>query len=158
MKIIKLFSGLEFLVENDEAENVARNYKAKTLLRLKSGDYIASSGIEAITEVEIVPYWNGYPLSKDCKSFMRDGQRIYLESESFNEIEYRPHPKYEAIKKALMDKMKMLPDNQRAEASEETAKEERKQNAQMAGDDVSEEARLNGLKKFRGMKDKIFKK
>lgn len=156
MKIIKLFSGLEFLVENDEAENVARNYKAKTLLRLKSGDYIASSGIEAITEVEIVPYWNGYLLEKSARSFMREGQRINLTAENFSEVEYKPHPKYEAMKKALIGKMKMLPDSQRSEASEEA--EERKQNARMAGDDMSEERRLNNLKEFRGMKDEIFNK
>ena len=158
MKIIKLFSGLEFLVENDEAENVARNYKAKTLLRLKSGDYIASSGIEAITELELVLFWNEYLLEKSGRSFMRGGQRINLTAENFSEVEYKPHPKYEVMKKALMDKMKMLPDSQRSEASEEAAKEERKQNARMAGDDISEERRLNNLKKFRGMKDKIFSK
>ena len=94
MKIIKLFSGLEFLVEDDEAENVARNYKSKTLIKLRSGDYIASSGIEAITESETEAFWSGYPLSKDGKSFMRDGERIYLESQHLKEIEYKPHSKY----------------------------------------------------------------
>ena len=125
MKIIKLFSGLEFLVEDNEAENVAKNYKSKTLLRLKSGDYIASSGIEAITEQDLVPYWDGYILEKSGRSFMRDGQRIFLETKDFKEIEYKPHPKYEAMKEKLSDKFKMLSDKSRSEASEEVAREER---------------------------------
>lgn len=95
MKIVKTFSK-EFIVNNDEAENiktVLRNGR-KEFIELRNGDLINPSMVEMISEPETEAFWDGYPLSKDGKSFMRDGERIYLEPHNFKEIEYRLHPKY----------------------------------------------------------------
>ncbi len=125
MKIITLFSGKEYLVEDEEANEVAKHYNSNALLRLKSGARINPKGIESVDDPITVPYWQGYILEKSGRSFIRDGQRINLETKDFKKIEYKPHPKYEAMKKALMEKTKMLSDGQRAEVSEEVAREER---------------------------------
>lgn len=125
MKIIKMFSKSEFLVEDNEADNVAKSYGNGGLIQLRSGDYISTSGIESISDPELMPYWNGYLLEKSGNSFMRDGQRIFLETQNYKEIEYKPHPKYKAMKKLLLDKTKMLSDSQQTEVSEKIAKEER---------------------------------
>ena len=98
MKIIKLFSGLEFLVEDDEAENIASKYKSKTLLKLRSGDYIASSGIEAITDPEMVAFAFGAMLYKDCRTYENEyGNKVKLKAEDYDQIEYKIHPKYKAL-------------------------------------------------------------
>ncbi len=126
MKIIKMFSKSEFLVEDDEAENVAANYGKGGLILLRSGNYISTAGIESIADPETVPFWKDYLLEKGGRSFIRDGQRINLEAQNFKEIEYKPHPKYEAMRKALIEKTKMISDGQRTEIGEEIAKIERK--------------------------------
>ncbi len=125
MKIIKMYSGFEFLVEDDEAENIAKSYNSNSLLKLRCGDRIAPKGIEAICDPELIPYWNDYMLEKSGNSFIRDGQRVKLETKDFNQIEYKPHPKYEAMSRILSEKMQMLSHGQRTIASEEAAKLER---------------------------------
>lgn len=96
MKIITMFSKKEYLVEDDEAENVAKSYNSNQLLRLRSGELINPRGIESIGSPDAIPCWNGYPLNPDGKSFMRDGERIYLEPHNFKEVRYKLHPKYDA--------------------------------------------------------------
>ncbi|MDF1498773.1 MAG: hypothetical protein P1P85_05500 [Patescibacteria group bacterium] len=125
MKIITLFSGKEYLVEDKEADEVATHYNSNALLRLKNGARINPKGIESIDDLLTVPYWQGYLLEKSGRSFVRDGQRVNLEKKNFSEIEYKPHPKYEAMKKALLDKTKMLSDKQMTEVSEEISRKER---------------------------------
>lgn len=121
-----MFSGKEFIVEDEEAKNVAKNYKSGALLELRSGDYIATSGIESIADPELVPYWKGYILEKDGRSFIRDGVRVKLETDNLEEIEYKPNPRYELMRKSLSEKMKMLSDNSRTLAQEESSREIRK--------------------------------
>lgn len=125
MKIIVMYSGREYLVEDAEADEVAKNYNSDALLRLKSGERIAPKGIESICDLQLVPYWDGHLLGKSGNSFMRDGQRIYLETKDYKDIEYNPHPKYEAMKQLLLNKTKMLSDKQRTEVSEEVSSRER---------------------------------
>lgn len=95
MKIVKTFSK-EFVVHDDEAENIKNVLRSggKEFIELRNGDLINPSMVEMISEPETEAFWGGYPLSKDGKSFMRDGERIYLESHNFKEIEYHLHPKY----------------------------------------------------------------
>jgi len=124
MKIIKTYSS-EHIINDREVDTIVRNSNSNNLLLLDSGEYVRPKAIIAITDPELIPYWNGYPLSGDGRSFVRNGERIYLQPENFKEVEYRPHPKYEAIRRKLMEKMKMLSDRQRAKASEEAAREMR---------------------------------
>lgn len=120
-----MFSKSEFLVEDDEAENVARSYRSGGLIQLRSGDYISTSGIESIADSELVPYWDGYLLEKGGNSFIRDGQRIFLETQNYKEIEYKPHPKYKKMKELLLEKTKMLSNSQQTKVDEEVARIER---------------------------------
>ena len=65
-------------------------------------------------------------MNKDGLSYNNDGRRIYLENKhSLDKIEYKPHPKYAAIKKLLTDKMAMLNNKDRTLISEQVAAEER---------------------------------
>lgn len=104
MKTLTTFSGREYILEDDEAENIKKVFKPNTLLSLRSGEAVNSSAIEAIGDPELVPYWDGYKLDKNGSSFMRDGQRIFLETQDYKNIEYKPHPKYEVMKKMLIEK------------------------------------------------------
>jgi hypothetical protein len=127
MKILKLMSGAEFLLEDDEAENVAREFgQGTTMMRLRAGDYVNLKSIEFIGEPPLIPFWNGYPLLKDGRSFMYEGRRWPVEPNEIKNIEYKPDPKYVALKQALVEKMKMLSDGQRNLAIEEVAADERR--------------------------------
>lgn len=125
MKTITTFSGKEFLIEDEEAENIKKIFKPNTLLSLRNGEAVNTSAIESIGSLEQVPYWDNYLLEKSGRSFIRDGQRINLETKNFDEIEYKPHPKYEAMKEKLLENTKMFSDEQRTEISEKVAKAER---------------------------------
>ena len=48
-----------------------------------------------------------------------------LNEEKLKEIEYKPHPKYKAMRQLLLDKIEMLSDKQQTEVSEKIAREER---------------------------------
>ena len=125
-QIITMFSGREHLVEDNEADEVAKNYNSNALLRLKSGARINPKGIESIDDPQLVGYWDGHLLDKNGGSFMRDGQRIFLEAKDYEEVEYKPHPKYIALQKIMIEKTKMISNKQQAEISEEVAREERR--------------------------------
>ncbi len=130
MKIIRTFSGSEFLIPDDEAEMIARKFGSERLLRLSTGEFINTKAIESIKEPEMVGYYNGYPLDKEMRYFYRDGEKIYLEGEK---PELDLSPKYKAMKERykelrdrFLNKTKMLSDAKRTEAQEEVAKLERK--------------------------------
>lgn len=113
MKTLTTFSGREYILEDDEAENIKKVFKPNTLLSLRNGEAVNSSAIESIGDPELIPYWNGYLLDKGGKSFMRDGQRIFLETKDFNNVEYKIHPKYIAIQKILIEKTKIISNNKK---------------------------------------------
>src|SRR3990167_615240 len=95
MRIMKTFSGQEFILEDDEADNIVKikQSSSKAFLGLRLGSYVDTSAIESITGIPIIAVSSGgYPLSKDGKSFMREGRRIYVEN--FDGIKYVPDPKY----------------------------------------------------------------
>lgn len=104
MKIVKTFSR-EFVVYNDEAENIKNVLKRgqKEFIELRSGDLINPSMVESISEPETEAFWGGYPLSKDGKSFMREGKRIFLEPQNFEEIIYKAHSKYKIKSNKLLN-------------------------------------------------------
>lgn len=95
MKVIQLVSGREYILSDEEADYAKKVYMAGApAIELTNGDVIARHNISLIGEPDKKPQWHGYPLNKDGRSFMRDGQRIYLERDSFGEIEYVDDPKY----------------------------------------------------------------
>lgn len=102
MKIIKTYSS-EHIINDSELKKILECNSSDVLLLLDSGEYIRPKSIIAITEPETEAFWNGYPLSKDGKSFMRDGQRVYLDPANFKEIEYKPHSKYKIKSNKLLN-------------------------------------------------------
>jgi hypothetical protein len=92
MKIITMFSKREYVVADDEAENVAKNSNGDGLLRLRSGDYISPKAIESISEPKQVKMYKGYFVEKDGMSYIRDGEKIRIEHPE--NIELAPDPKY----------------------------------------------------------------
>ncbi len=97
-----MFSGKEHIVEDDEAEKVADRFNSEKFIELRNGEIINPKGIEGIGKPSLLPYWHGYLLNSDGRSFQRDGVRIYLETENFLEIEYKTNPKYFALEKFKM--------------------------------------------------------
>ncbi|MCK4454462.1 hypothetical protein KAU51_03970 [Candidatus Parcubacteria bacterium] len=124
MKIIKTYSS-EHIINDKELPTILKYSNSENLLLLDSGEYIKPKAIIAILDPEIVPFWKENLLDKNGKSFMRNGQRVFLEAQDFKEVEYKPHPKYEAMKKILFNKTKMVSDKQRTEISEKVSREER---------------------------------
>ena len=119
MKLLKVFSGDEYIVEDDEALNIVaikNTPNSKAMIQLRCGAFVATSAIASISNPPLLGMAHGqYPLSKDGRSYMRDGQRVYLES--YNHVEYIPDPLY--VQKAkfqltgeqpkeLSDRKKML--------------------------------------------------
>jgi len=100
MKIIQLISGREYLIEDEECEYIKSLIKQdKKLIGLSNGDVINLSSISVMGEPEEVPYWDGYQLNKDGKSFMENGRRVYLDAQHLEQIEYFTNPKYQAMPK-----------------------------------------------------------
>ncbi len=98
MKLIKTSCRIDFVVEDDEAENIVKSFGKQSLVRLRDGNYLNPNTIAAICDIPKVAYWGGFKLNEDGKSFFRDGRRIYLEPESFKEIEYLDDTKYSKVK------------------------------------------------------------
>ncbi len=98
MKILTMFSGREYILEDDEAEIVDVAFSKELPVRLRSGDLINTKGMESLGNPPIVPFYDGYPMF-DGKSFMRDGERIYVCD--WSNVEYKPDPHYEQKYKLL---------------------------------------------------------
>ena len=124
MKILKTYSS-EHIVNDKEIPVIIKNQNSDSFLLLDNGEYIKPKSIIAITDPELIPYWDGHLLDKNGGSFMRDGQRIFLEAKDYEEVEYKLHPKYIALQKIMIEKTKMISNKQQAEISEEVAREER---------------------------------
>ncbi|MEK6878580.1 MAG: hypothetical protein AABY22_03180 [Nanoarchaeota archaeon] len=126
MKIIRTFSGYEFVVSDNDAGIIASSFDSGKLVALKTGEIINPKSIELIGDPELIAVWKGYTLDKNMRYFMRDNQKVYLEPKHYEEIKYESHPKYQLIKKILMEKMKMVSDKEKSEVNMEVAREERK--------------------------------
>lgn len=90
MKLLRMMSGTEHYIQDDEAENLSKIVETKKFAILRSGAMIRTTRIEEITEVPTEKFWKGHRLSKDGRSFMRDGDRIYLEPHNYAEIDIIP--------------------------------------------------------------------
>lgn len=111
MKLLKTFSGQEFVLEDEEAENVVKIKSAdkKAFLELRCGSFVDTSAIETIGEIPLIAYSSsGCPLSKDGRSYMREGSRVWVED--FGGIIYKPDPKYKKMLDAQLsvDEQKLL--------------------------------------------------
>lgn len=101
MKLLNTFSKKEILIEDDEAENIKKSIlQGRGFIELRLGDFINISSIESITEIPVIAFsQGGYQMSKDGRSFMRDGQRVYVDD--LSTIQYLPDPKYKEQFKQL---------------------------------------------------------
>lgn len=102
MKIIRMFSGKEHLVENEEAEGVSNLKGTGVLAELRSGAEINPNGIESITspEHEKVATLDGYLFNEQNNSYVNDnGNRIFMSDASrLKDIKYIDNPKYNNLK------------------------------------------------------------
>ena len=115
MKIIRTFTGKEFIVENDEAENI-KNLKKddkEGFVDLRNGDFLNLDRIESISNPDKIAYIGtcmGFMLiSKDGKSFVNsEGVRVYLKPGDFQDIKFIEHPIYEQELKQINEEIKQL--------------------------------------------------
>lgn len=90
MKQITLINKKKLPITDQEAEKicVAIEQGAK-FIRINT-EMINVNSISIIGEVDTIKYWDGYRLNADGASFMRDGQRIYLDGHNFAQIKEVP--------------------------------------------------------------------
>ena len=103
MQIIKMFGNFEHIVKDDEADNVAKMWgdNPDRPIKLRNGTTISPKGIVEIGEPKKIAYYDGYILEKGGRSFIRDGERIFLETEDYAKIEYKEHPRYIKIREEM---------------------------------------------------------
>lgn len=105
MKLLKTFKD-EFVIDDEENGKIEKLIELGTtsqLLKLKCGAIINMSIISSITDIPKIAYsQGGYPLEKNGRSFIRDGQRVYVED--LNTIQYLPDPKYKEQFNLLKEK------------------------------------------------------
>lgn len=99
MKIIKLIDGKEYVIDDEEIGYIKHIFPKVDFITLSNGEVINKSSISRIGDPDKIPHYHGYPLNKDGRSFIRDGERIYLEKSSFKEITHQEDPKYLTIPK-----------------------------------------------------------
>lgn len=96
MQTLQLTNGQEYLLSDEEAEKLKSNLDKK-LIQLSNGDVINTFIIARIGSLDRIKSWGGHVLKKDGKSFIRDGDIIYLEAHNFNEVEEIEDPKYKSM-------------------------------------------------------------
>ena len=94
MKIVKLISGKEYCISDDEFENLKLVLRKGKLIELSNGDIINPISVSHAGEPDKVSFWEDYPLDKEGRYFMREGRRIYLEERNFGEVVSRLAPEY----------------------------------------------------------------
>lgn len=96
MKTIETFSGESYIITEEEyASLIAKVETEQKFFRIKSADKVINkSDIKSFGAPETIATWWGHVLDKGGKSFMRDGERCYLEPHNFAQIEHKLHPKY----------------------------------------------------------------
>jgi len=116
MKILTMFGGKEFLLEEDEANNIiigiGESSKGKTFLALRCGAFINTSAIESITDIPLIPFFGGdrerqsHYLSKDSNGnyfYQYEGKRINIE---IDKVEFLEDPKYKELAEVQFKKLK----------------------------------------------------
>lgn len=95
MKVLSLMNGKEFILDEDAAKRIEASLMGPgTVMKLPTGELVNKSSFSSLTNPETVATWWGYTLDKSGRSFMRDGERCYLEPHNIAQIEYKLHPKY----------------------------------------------------------------
>ena len=94
-----MFSGKEFLIDDQEAEAIKTNFNNSILIELKSGETINAKGVESIIKAK-KEYWENNEVfkSKDgSRFFWRDGQRVVLGENEIKQITIRDFNNYKQI-------------------------------------------------------------
>lgn len=94
MKILRTFSGQEYVLADDEAENVVRlkeEKQVKAFIALRNGAHVDSSAIESVGPVPLVPTRNGRVINR-LGFYMEGGHKINVED--WTTVVYLPDPKY----------------------------------------------------------------
>lgn len=97
METIKIMGGQEYLVSDEESEylkKIVLEGKVK-FITLSSGDMVNISSISKIGSLDKVKSWGGYILRNDGRSFVRDGEVVYLNGN--DDIEEIEDPKYKQM-------------------------------------------------------------
>ena len=124
MKVLKKYGGKEYMLDDDEAQHIVKvkNSGKKAFIQLRSGNYVDTPAIESLDNPPLVAVSaEGYPLSKDGNSFIRNGQRVYVEDR--DGIHYVEDPRYQKLaekqfeiaerEQEINKQEKELPDNKR---------------------------------------------
>ncbi len=94
MKTLQTISGQEYLISDEEANKIKKNLDKK-FIQISNGDVIGVMSISKIGSLDKVKSWGGYVLHKNGRSFVRDGEVVYL---SGNDIpEEMDDPKYKSM-------------------------------------------------------------
>ena len=105
MKILTLFSGKEFILEDEEIRVIllAKNSGNKAFLELRCGAFVDTAAIESITDVPLIPFFGGdrdrgsHHLSRDGNGnyfYEYGGKRVYIE---IADVEFLEDPKYKEL-------------------------------------------------------------
>lgn len=97
MKAIKMMSGVVYPISEELFQSIVQSAaegEMKSWVAVPGIGLVNLASSESVGELPKKAYWCGYELDKEEKYFMRDGQRVYLESKHKSEIEYRDDPKY----------------------------------------------------------------
>ena len=106
MKIKKLIGGSEYVISDEEAEylgKIVMEGKVK-FITLSNGDMINTSSISKIGSLDKVKSWGGYVLRNDGRSFVRDGEVVYLNGN--DDIEEIEDPKYKVMQVISVKQLK----------------------------------------------------
>lgn len=94
-----MFSGKEFLIDDQEAEAIKANFNNSILIELKSGETINTKGVESIIKAK-KEYWENNEVFKSrdgARFFWRDGQRIMLGEDEIKQITIKDFNNYKQI-------------------------------------------------------------
>src|SRR3990167_4959121 len=94
MRLIKTWSKDEYVLEDDEAQNLENLLvSGKTgFIKLRTGELINVASIEVLKGPALVARYKGYPVLKDGLHFVEGGERVLINNPEL--IEYVPDPKY----------------------------------------------------------------
>lgn len=99
MNKLTMFSGKEFLIDDQEAEAIKANFNNSILIELKSGETINTKGVESIIKAK-KEYWENNEVFKSrdgARFFCRDGQRIVLGEDEIKQITIKDFNNYKLI-------------------------------------------------------------
>ena len=113
MKILTIFSGKEFIIEDEEIKVIiiAKQSGNKAFLELRCGAFVDTSAIESITDIPLIPFFGGdkdrmsHYLLKDGNGnyfYEYEGKRRYI---SLEEVEFLEDPKYQELIEAQLKRL-----------------------------------------------------